>query len=144
MSIHEKTPGGCIDSSFVSNSFLDDLCMLEAVELFDKKDKEDILLNSANKNNFNTTMVSQDVLQMCDVLEKNVLSSKKKTENKENFRQSMGSKKKLDYCFGDETLKNILNSSLSSQNKIKSPEIEKQKPQSSNSALFNSIQKSTN
>ncbi len=146
MSIHEKTSDGCIDSSFVSNSFLDDLCMLEAVELFDKKDKgkKDILLNSANKNKFNTTMVSQDVLQMCDVLEKNVLSSKKKTENKENFRQSMGSKKNLDYCFGDETLKNILNSSLSSQNKIKSPEIEKQKLQPSNSALFNSIQKTNN
>jgi hypothetical protein len=145
LSIHEKTTNECIDASLVSNSFLDDLCMLEAVELFDKKDKikQEVLANSAKKNDFNTTMVSQDVLQMCDVYEKNVLSSKKPNENKENSRQSFGSsKKKLEYCLGDETLKNILNSSLSTQEKIKTPELKKVIP--SNSVLMKSIEKSTN
>ena len=76
-------------------------------------------IGSAKKNLLNTTVVSVDVLQMCDIFEKNVLSNKKPNQNKEND-PPMASKKKLNYAFGDETLKNILDStelrSQSSQN----------------------------
>ena len=151
MSIHEKRSEDCVDSSLISNSFFDDLCMLEAAEIFDKKDKQDknkldelkaeSLVDSSKKSDFNSTIVSQDVLQNILLYEKNVASSSKKNEhvmNKENH-PTPGSKKKLEFHFGDQTLRNILNSSLPSQEQIKSPE--SLKKSTTVSKLFGNIEK---
>ena len=73
--------------------------------------------SSTRKCLLNTTVVSDDVLQMCDIFEKNVLSNKKSNQNKENNPpETATSKKKLNYALGDETLKNIFDSTNLSQN----------------------------
>lgn len=92
------------------NSQLDEThIILKAVEKFEK-----IQSNSAAKTtpkNLNMTVVSQEVLNMCDVFEKNALSGSKK-----NKTPTQRVKKSLNYSFGDRTLKNILNSPTSPTN----------------------------
>ena len=92
------------------NSQLDEThIILKAVEKFEK-----IQSNSAAKTtpkNLNMTVVSQEVLNMCDVFEKNALSGSKK-----NRTPTQRVKKSLNYSFGDRTLKNILNSPTSPKN----------------------------
>lgn len=104
------------------NSFIDDDIMLQAVKTYEN------IQNSSSKQvksspkpskstNMNMTMVSQDVLNMCDVLERKAVSSKKVTINDaattENKKSENTARKSLNYSFGERTLKNILNSPTS-------------------------------
>jgi hypothetical protein len=83
--------------------------------------------NSTNKKpNLNTTIVSEDVLQLCNIFEKNVFSGKKSTEhkkfeNKPKENENNIVKRKLNYSFGEQTLKDILNSSIYNTQKSDEP-----------------------
>jgi hypothetical protein len=139
--------------------------MLEAAEIFENKSDliksetpgKSALTDSCNKKkvDFNTTMVSQDVLQMCENYEKNnfEFSSKKKKsvaksdynligmEKKENNSKDTpsSSKKKLDYSFGDQTLRNILNT----QNDETTTTTTTEPTVPKNTQLLNRLKKST-
>jgi len=93
-----------ISSNKASNSFIDDQCILEAAETFEKKSttRKSLALNEIH--NLNTTLVSQDILEMCDIFEKkSVLSSKKKI--KENLNQTKNlDKSKFKNLFSEQTL----------------------------------------
>ncbi|CAF0883929.1 unnamed protein product [Brachionus calyciflorus] len=115
-------------------SFFDDQCILEVAEKFEKniqmtpksfkkplkpvsqkhatpKSK----LEEAPKNsNLNTTIVSEDVLLMCDIFEKNLSAKKPQKSIKKEPSENL--KKSLNFSFGDTTLKNILNSSIDELN----------------------------
>lgn len=91
-------------SNLVSKSFFDDQFIIDVAEKFELKNNLNTPLKE-NEKNFNTTIVSQDVLLMCEKLENN-LSAKKIKKNDQNF------KKALNFSFGDRTLRNILNSSI--------------------------------
>lgn len=97
-------------SNSVSKSFFDDQCILEVAEKFELKNYLNTPLKE-NEKKFNTTIVSQDVLLMCEKLENN-LSAKK------NKKKDQNSKKALNFSFGDRTLKNILNSSIDDESLI--------------------------
>lgn len=151
-------------SSQISNSFLDDQCILEAAVYFEK----DVSKNTINKNpydteknqnnindkinvnndiekivenknltnsnskkpNLNTTIVSDDVLQLCNIFEKNVFSGRKsigpiKIENTPKENKNNAVKRQLNYSFGEQTLKDILNSSIYNTQKSDEPLIAK-------------------
>lgn len=94
-----------------NKSFIDDQFMLEAVETFEK-----VKVKTPKHVNMNTTVVSQAILNLCDVLEKNVRSGKKDAaaSNKTPSRNSDSDLKKvLNYSFGEQTMRDILNSPTS-------------------------------
>ena len=60
--------------------------MLEAAESYDKKSRKSLI----EIKNLNTTCVSADILEMCDIFEKkSVLSSKKKTKTNLNKTKNL-------------------------------------------------------
>lgn len=108
------------------SSFIDDNIMLQAVKTYEN------IRNSASKQTkqqspcvtraeMNTTMVSQDVLNACDFLEKKVISNKKQptsvsdSNNQVESVTKTNTRKSLNFSFGERTLKNILNSPTSTQ-----------------------------
>lgn len=110
----------------LSNSYIDDQFMLEAVETFEKNDKHEIDKSKMNSvktpkskridEMMNTTVVSDDVLEICEIFEKNVLSGKKsakKTPKAANkYRPVVQSRKSINFPLGDQTINDILNSSI--------------------------------
>lgn len=100
-------------SNSVSRSFFDDQCILEIAAKFEQNNKISPKFKTPLKKNekiLNTTIVSQDVLLMCEKLENNL--SAKKTKNLDH-----NSKNALNFSFGDQTLKSILDSSLTDEAK---------------------------
>lgn len=65
-----------------------------------------------SENPINTTIVSEDILEMCDIFEKNVLSNKKTSENQisKMNEDNAACKKMLNFSLGDETLQRIMDS----------------------------------
>lgn len=72
----------------LSNSFVDNQFMLKAAETFEKDNSKEPLkcLNSISFDkdsiNLNNTIVSQDVLKMCEIFEKNMSTTKKPKKGK--------------------------------------------------------------
>ena len=96
-----------------SASFFDDQCMLQAAEIFEKV-TDDKKSSCQRKSKIDTTLVSEDILQMCDIFEKNVLSSKKKpkTPNDQMKKSKNLNKSIAKNLFGDETLKKLMEDSI--------------------------------
>lgn len=93
-----------------SNSFIDDQCILEAAETYEKVNSRKSIAANEIKN-LNTTCVSQDILDICDIFEKkSVLSSKKKPSNKSLLKPKNIDKSKCKNLFGETTLNNIFSS----------------------------------
>ena len=84
------TPPAC------SNSFMDDQFMLEAVEFFETDTKSKLKMPLKEKH-LNTTVVSEDILAMCQLLENNSAKSSKLTKPAKQ-RRSIHFRK----LFGDE------------------------------------------
>lgn len=105
------------------NSFIDDHIMLQAAKTYENiQNSSSKPVKSASKpsksTNMNMTMVSQEVLNMCDVLERKAVSSKKITMHdapttEKLLKSENTARKSLNYSFGERTLKNILNSPTS-------------------------------
>lgn len=110
------------DVDLASTSMIDDHIMLEAVETFEKIQKsasKSAVKTPSRLKNMNTTMVSQEVLNMCEVFEKKVMSDKKQCDRLSKANEPKQStethvvRKSLNYSFGERTLKDILNESTS-------------------------------
>ena len=139
----EKNAVETVEQDTVSNTQMDDQYLLKMVDTFESanaksaqkrefnsvkraKSNQDVFETPSPKyhskkkiNDINTTIVSDEILQMCADLEKNALSSKnklatpviEKTKSKPPTSKAEAGdcRKSLNFSFGDETLKNILN-----------------------------------
>ena len=82
-----------VKSNKTYNSFLDDQFMLDAMDKYErieqpkpKRDFPEIVPTKVltEQNQFNSTVVSDDILQMCQLLEKNTVNSSKETIGNQN------------------------------------------------------------
>lgn len=133
-----------------SNSYMDDQFMLEAVETYEKdqvttSNDPVSIPNQCNTPRqpavepMNTTMISQDVLQMCEIFERNVLSSSKKFKTPvppppppppPPQPSTTSCHKALNFSIGDQTLRDIFNVTSSSSSQLdKQPSISNEKAQ---------------
>jgi DNA polymerase I-like protein with 3'-5' exonuclease and polymerase domains len=118
--------------STASNSQIDDQFLLEIADTFESKKPiinkiihrvkhtpNTTPVRKTPSKDINTTIVSDDILEMCEIFEKNALSSSKKStkrdkavENENISKKESECKKSLQFSFGDETLRNILNTQV--------------------------------